>query len=92
MMNHMQRMISLGYTDVIEVMSTAFIHPDIDVSGDLYLGYKYGEQRLLMVKDRQMDNSDGSEWCYPGQTKTCLYYLSHDEENGTFDWYYSDDL
>lgn len=108
MMNIMQKLISMGIEDVVEFDRVEFLHPKIEVEGDLFLGTLRGEQKLLMVKERDMDNSDGSEWTRPYQKKTCLYYLGRDEftvddigdeekeetesKECSFEWYWEADI
>lgn len=105
-MNTMQKLIAKGISDVMEFEFDSFLylHPNIEYDGELFLGTLRGKQRLLMVKDRYMNNSDGAEWTRPYQTKTCLYYLdrdgySSDENNeepdpkdAVFTWYWEEDL
>lgn len=81
------KLISSGIDDATEFHIANALHPDIDTDGELYTGTLHGEQRLLMVKERSMDNSDGSEWVRPYQTKTAVYYLNEDLE-----WYHYRDL
>lgn len=76
-----------GLDDAVEFRPGYALHPDIEIKDDLYLATLYGEQRLLMVMERSMDNSDGSEWVRPYQTKTAVYYL---EEN--LEWEHYRDL
>jgi len=79
-----------GITEVIELTNTTFLHPTIQDERNLYMVQYYDEQRLVAVREREMNNSDGSEWTYPGQTKVCAYLLSEDEDELT--WYYLEDI
>ena len=81
------KLISLGIGDATEFHIANALHPDIDTDGELYTGTVYGEQRLLMVKERSMDNSDGSAWFRPYQTQTAVYYLGENLE-----WSHYEDL
>ncbi len=81
-----------GVSNVTELDNTSFLNPKIDINGDLFIGKLYGEQTLFMIKSRSMDNSDGAEWLYPGQTKTCAYYLVVEENEESFNWGYLGDI
>lgn len=86
---------SSGISDVQEIDNDFFLHPDIQVDGRLYLANIHGKQTIIQVKERHMDNSDGSEWSYYGQKKTIVLYLAYnDEDDGkrTFEWYYHCDI
>lgn len=84
------KLITLGIDDVAEFHMANALHPDIDTDGELYIGTLHGKQKLLMVKERSMDNSDGSEWVRPYQTKTAVYYL--DGESEILEWEHYRDL
>ena len=72
------KLISLGMDDVAEFHMVNALHPDIDTDGEMYISTLHEEQKLLSIKERRMDNSDGAEWTRPYQTKTAVYYLGED--------------
>jgi hypothetical protein len=82
-----EKLIKLGLTKVSAFHLEEFLNTDIKTYGEMYLANVYGEQKLIAVKERQLDNSDGSEWSHPCQTKMSVYYL---EDN--FEWSYYSDL
>lgn len=84
------KLISSGIEDVAEFHLANALHPDIDTDGEMYIGTLHGKQKLLMVKERSMDNSDGSDWVRPYQTKTAVYYL--DEESESLEWSHYRDM
>lgn len=60
-----EKLITLGIEDVAEFNMVNALHPAIDCDGELFIGTLHGRQKLLMVKERSMDNGDGSEWVRP---------------------------
>lgn len=82
-----EKLIQLGLTEVSEFHLEELLNTEIKTNGQLFFANLYGKQKLIMLKERQMDNSDGSEWQHPYQTKMSVYYL---EDN--FEWYYYDNL
>lgn len=78
------KLISSGIEDVAEFRMANALHPNLDTDGEMYIGTLHGTQRLFLVKQRSMDNSDGAEWVRPYQTKTVVYYL--DEEAEIIEW------
>lgn len=80
-------LISLGLEEVSAFHLEGALNPKIVVDGELFLAKLYGNQKLFLVKKRRMDNSDGSEWVSPYQTKTAVYYLDDD-----FEWTHYEDL
>lgn len=92
-MSMVTKLRSMGIENVMRLTDTSFLHPNIDQEdGYVYIGIYNGNQKVFLVKEQSMDNSDGSEWTYWGQKKTLLLYLSHDEEDGSFTWYYEDTI
>lgn len=81
------KLISLGLEKVSKFHLEEALNPKIVVDGELFLANLYSNQKLFMLKKRSMDNSDGSEWTHPYQTKMAIYYLSDD-----FDWIHYEDL
>lgn len=81
------KLIILGLEEVSEFHIVGALNPKIIVDGELFLAKLYGNQKLFLVKKRSMDNSDGSEWIHPYQTKTAVYYLDDD-----FEWIHYEDL
>lgn len=69
------KLMDMGIEDVVEFHLSTALHPDIEIDGDLYMGTIHGEQTLLSIQERSMDNSDGAEWVRPYQTKTAVYLL-----------------
>lgn len=82
----------LGVKDILKIKDTSFFDKSIELDGDFYLGTYYGNQKLLKIKERLMDNSDGSDWTYGGQTKTCLYYLDYCEDDNSHNWHCIGDI
>ncbi|MFF2532367.1 hypothetical protein ACFVS2_25995 [Brevibacillus sp. NPDC058079] len=61
-MSTIQKLRDNGFSYIIEVVDTSILHPNIECEGELFLGELNGKQTLMMVKERDMDNSDGEEW------------------------------
>lgn len=83
-------------SEIIEINDISILHPEIEVSDEsnLYLAIFRGESTFLKVEKTPMDNSDGSSWTRPWQTKNVLYYLSSYEDDGKriFNWYFHSNI